>query len=396
MAILFKINKSTLLIKLLFSVCFFWISVVYGDSLNNSETISSDNQFKLIISTGRAAIESPEETSLARRRALEDALYLASLRGGAKINGFSSVGSGTELTENFVVRPTTKILDYAVVKEVIKETHYEVTVQVALGNLDTKNCKNNNLINLIAYKPTLSLSPSTPAWLSPVLTELYMEMLNSIESRPNVEITRAYDVSLKSKILKTTNDQYDYTSLTSGRVRTSVGSFAYVPKISMSIENKSGSVNNEMILVMDIISSLYHGFTYEKATSKSHRISLKLSNNSPWKTVNVLSKPSHTLIIDALVKSVKKHTETLFSQFECQPLQANLELDVKQKQLVVKLGKKHGLTLTSLAYTQGTTTPWVLFKVESLTNNTSILRPIDPRRDISKFDGKIVEFMEVL
>ena len=68
----------------------------------------------------------------------------------------------------------------------------------------------------------------------------------------------------------------------------------------------------------------------------------------------------------------------------------------KQKNLIVNLGKKHGLTLSSLAYTKGTNTPWVLFKVESLTNSTSVLRPLDPRRDISNLEGKIVEFLEVL
>ena len=96
------------------------------------------------------------------------------------------------------------------------------------------------------------------------------------------------------------------------------------------------------------------------------------------------------------MKSTDKHTDTLFSEFECQPLQANMQLDGKQKNLIVNLGKKHGLTLSSLAYTKGTNTPWVLFKVESLTNSTSVLRPLDPRRDISNLEGKIVEFLEVL
>ena len=76
--------------------------------------------------------------------------------------------------------------------------------------------------------------------------------------------------------------------------------------------------------------------------------------------------------------------------------EANIQLNDKKNHLVVSLGKKHGLTLTSLAYTKGTNTPWVLFKVESLTNNTSVLRPLDPRKDISKLDGKMVEFLEVL
>ena len=112
--------------------------------------------------------------------------------------------------------------------------------------------------------------------------------------------------------------------------------------------------------------------------------------------INILSKPSKSLIIETLVRSTKKHTDALFSEFECQPLQADMQLDNSQNNLIVRLGKKHGLTLSSLAYTKGTNTPWILFRVKSLTNNTSVLTPLDPRRDISNLEGKIVEFLEVL
>ena len=371
-------------------------TMVLGDTVDPSKGFTKEDKLEFVTSVGRAALESPEDTTEARRRALDYALYLASLQGGAKVNGFSAIGTGTELTDNFVVRPTTRILDYAIIKEVIKETHYEVTVRAAVGSLDQKNCKSGNLINITAYKPSLNVSPTTPAWLRPVLSQLYLEMLKSIESRPNVAMTRAYDIALDSKTLQATNDLYDYTSLTAGRVRTSVGSFAYVPKITATIQNNSGSVNSEVILIMEITSTLYRGLTYSKVFSKSHQISLKLSNNSPWRTINVLSKPSKSLIIDTLLKSTDKHTDTLFSEFECRPLQANMQLDNKQKHLIVNLGEKHGLTLNSLAYTKGTNTPWILFKVESLTNSTSVLRPLDPRRDISNLEGKIVEFLEVL
>ena len=64
--------------------------------------------------------------------------------------------------------------------------------------------------------------------------------------------------------------------------------------------------------------------------------------------------------------------------------------------MMVKLGKKHGLSLTSLAYTKGTNTPFVLFKVENLTDDSSVLKPLDPRRSLKPFAGQIVEFLETL
>ena len=66
------------------------------------------------------------------------------------------------------------------------------------------------------------------------------------------------------------------------------------------------------------------------------------------------------------------------------------------KKLKVNIGKKHGLSFNSIAFTRGTNTPWVIFKVDDLDNNNAILSPIDQRRDIKELDGKLVEFMEVL
>ena len=69
------------------------------------------------MSTGRAAIISNEHIDETRARALEDALYSAALLGGAEIDGFSSVQAGSQLDDHFVVRPSSKIIDYDVVDE---------------------------------------------------------------------------------------------------------------------------------------------------------------------------------------------------------------------------------------------------------------------------------------
>ena len=394
----FFIKKFKLLFQFLSTiiVILLWVSLAISDIVNPSDNYNSEDNLRFITSTGRAILNAPEETDLARRKALEDALYLASLEGGAKIDGYTAIDSGTNLTENFIVRPTTKILDYAIVREVIKETHYEVTIKAAVGNLKTKNCKNNSILNVIAYKPILSLSNDAPAWLSAVLSDLYKELISDISKRKRIQLSEAFDTELNANQLKNINDDYDYTSLTSGRIRTEIGSFAYVPSIEMFIDTKSSPLNNETFLIMKITSDLYEGFTYIKSSTKSHKISLKLGNKSPWKTVNILSKPSKKLIVEALQKAVEKHIDALFLELDCQPLKANLRFNKQDKILNVNLGKKHGVTFNSIAFTRGTNTPWVIFKVDDLGNNTSILSPIDPRRDLNELDGKIVEFMEVL
>ena len=71
---------------------------------------------RMVMATGRAVINDQAAIHEAKNTALEDALYLAALRGGAKINGFSSVQADTSLDDHFVVRPSSEILRHYLFK----------------------------------------------------------------------------------------------------------------------------------------------------------------------------------------------------------------------------------------------------------------------------------------
>jgi hypothetical protein len=102
---------------------------------------AGENGLKLVTATGRAAIISNEQIEETRTRALEDALYSAALLGGAEIDGFSSVQAGTQLDDHFVVRPSSKIIDYDVVSEQFDDLHYSVIIEAAVGELEKADCQ---------------------------------------------------------------------------------------------------------------------------------------------------------------------------------------------------------------------------------------------------------------
>ncbi len=108
-------------------------------------TPSSPFQFTTAI--GRAAITTNVPEELARMRALEDALYLAALQGGAKINGFSAVSTDTSVQDHFVIRPSSKILDYTILSEEKTDTGVEVKIRAAVGNLPQKKCNRSRPFN---------------------------------------------------------------------------------------------------------------------------------------------------------------------------------------------------------------------------------------------------------
>ena len=63
----------------------FIISLIYSAAI--SVAFSKDT-LRFIETTGRSVIEDDKTVDISRRRELEEALYLAALHGGAKINGF--------------------------------------------------------------------------------------------------------------------------------------------------------------------------------------------------------------------------------------------------------------------------------------------------------------------
>ena len=78
--------------------------------------VAQDFSHREIITNGRAVIiDNDEET--AKKRALDEALYLASLQAGAKIDGYSTVDKTTSLNENLLIRPSSSIKDFVILEE---------------------------------------------------------------------------------------------------------------------------------------------------------------------------------------------------------------------------------------------------------------------------------------
>ena len=88
--------------------------------------------------TGRSVILD-NNIEKARRLALEDALYLASLKGGAFVDGFSSVSKNTILNDQSIIKSDSKILDFKILSENKNKDHYEIKLLAIIAS------KNNSL-----------------------------------------------------------------------------------------------------------------------------------------------------------------------------------------------------------------------------------------------------------
>ena len=105
------------------------------NTYSNSEEIIATNNLMKVYAKGQINLYGIDK-NLAKRRALEDALYFASMKAGAEVKGFSSIDEETNLNENFLVQPNNKILDYKILKSYKEDQNYVVEVEAVVGNLN--------------------------------------------------------------------------------------------------------------------------------------------------------------------------------------------------------------------------------------------------------------------
>ena len=353
--------------------------------------VFSKDSVRFIETTGRAVIEDAAEVVTARRRSLEDALYLAALHGGAKIKGFSSVSTDTSIQENLVVQPDSYILDYNIISEDQTDTHFIIKIRAAVGNLKSDSCENQGLKSISVYKPIISIHPNVPYWVQPLSSELIKAFMSSLKAEMNINLTDFTDMSLNQSELKSINDEFDYTSLTSGRSRTRSGDYAVVPSIIIDKSTKLVGFTTFNSLEITFLTNIYEGASYSLSSSKSKTVEALFKSSGPWRNINLLLKSSRENIVEPILLKATEHSLDVAKDLVCKKIHSRVAIN--NGQIEVPLGKRHGITLSSLAVTKGDQTPFNIFRVEKVLENKSFLAPLNDSVEVNKFSGKSIQFL---
>ena len=273
-------------------VTIYILALVQFLSLICANIALSKDTIRFIETTGRAVLENEKGLDTPRRRALEDALYLAALHGGAKINGFSSVDTDTSIQENLVVKPDSHILDFDIISEEQTDTHFIIKLRSAVGQLKRSNCENKGLKSISLYKPTVLIHPNVPYWVHSLAEKLIEDFIYSLQSENNLNMTDYSDVALQQNELKSINDSFDYVSLTSGRSRTNYGDYAIVPSLEISKSTTLSGFTTYDSLKISFDTNVYEGSNYSLNFSKSQSFEALFDSSGPWRTINLLLKSS--------------------------------------------------------------------------------------------------------
>ena len=354
--------------------------------------VFSEQSIQFVETTGRAVIGEEESINNARRNALEDAIFLAAMRGGAEINGFSSVDTETNLSDHFTIRPAGKLLDYTILEEIIEDEHYKTTIRAAVGELNKAQCSKRSSVNITKFGAIVNFSTKVPAWLRQIGTEIETDLSDLLKDHSKATLTDVSPIKLDIRKLVSTDDSFDYTSLTRGRVRVASGDFALISSISMQLNNTKKNIESEIFLSVTVNSKLYSGYTYSVADDATYNLILKLKSQTPWRSFDILGKKTRDQIKFSIKKGLYNHVSELMDKVQCVPLTAKIRM--KENKLVVDLGQSHGISTDSLAISSGTTTPYSILHVTEVLDRQSIIEPLNKSLKISSLVGKTINFME--
>ncbi len=354
---------------------------------------SPSNSFQFTTATGRAAITSNVPAELARMRALQDALYLAALQGGANINGFSAVSTDTSVQDHFVVRPSSKIIDYTILSEEKSDSQIEVSIRAAVGNLPETKCNRTRPLNMTLYRPDTYIDMNVPAWIEIYHSKLFNELTYMLDSDPLIKISNAMNVPLSPQKLKTIDEKFDYASVLSPQIRVRPGDFAIIPSLYVSAEDRTTRFLTSRQIEIKLGLKVFSGANYDLIGEFKRSTLFENDTIALFQNLADLDKPTREDLIKVMTGLIEPLTSEMITTLGCQSLNDTLYLDAQR--LTAQLGSNQGVTPNMLAITSGKHSPWTVLRVVSVSSNSSILEPLDKARELSELDGKVVEFMEL-
>ena len=353
-----------------------------------------NSNFKQVEATGRSILL-PENIETSRKRALEDAIYLAALKGGANVNGFSAISSNTIINDQSVIKPTNRVLDFKILSETQNKEYLTIKISAIVGSeLSKQNCKIRP-ININLFKGSITVDTNVPSDLARYTSLWYNKTYEYISKLPKVDINNLQNRQLNQIIKSSQNPSFDYNAITRGMPIIHPGNYSLVPKIVLTKTNKNNFANYLLTISFD----LYKGQKIKLETSKSYNLLIDYQLDSKFQFLRNISK----LHIDKINQDVNNHLSKVINSFfydiNCMPLAG--KLTVSEGKLKVDLGSKQGLKQKQIGMVNGIKIQNSMLNdsilrvhTEDVFDNYSTLLPLNDNVKLTNLNDKIVKFVE--
>ena len=361
----------------------------------NFALYAQDNSnFKQVEATGRSILL-PENIETSRKRALEDAIYIAALKGGADINGFSAIRSNTIINDQSVIKATNSVIDFKILSEKQDKEYLIIKISAVVGGeLSTKNCKNRP-VNINLFMGSISVDTNVPSELARNTSLWYNKIYQIISKLPNTNVNNFQNRQIDQIIKSSHNPSFDYNAITKGIPKIHAGNYSLVPKIVLKKINKDSFASYSLSVTFD----LYKGQNIKLEISKNYNLDINYQLESKFQFI----KNMYKLDIDKINQNVNDHlfttTNSFFNDISCKPLEGKLTLN--QGKLEVDLGSKQGLKQKQIGLVSGIeiqnsmlNNSVLIVHTENVFDNHSTLLPLNDNIKLTNLNNKTVKFVE--
>ena len=379
-----------------FNFCFYVLSLLLTLFLFHKPLYAEEEKnFKQVEATGRAILI-VDDIQTSRKRALEDALYLAALKGGADISGFSAITFNTVINDQSIVTATNRVIDFKIIKEEQDKDFLSIKISAIVGGkMSNKNCKVRP-VNLTLFRGSFYTQTNVPSKLSRKMSLWYNNIYEIISQLPNVKSVNYKKKSLDDVIKSNINPSYDYNALTNGLPSIYAGNYSIVPELSLITDNQNNT-HSKYLLTLSL--NIYKGNSFQLLPVKTYNLPIQYKLKSNFQFIRNIS----TLNIEEIDKNVNKHLNFVANSFlkelSCSPLEGKLIFT--KGELRVDIGQKQGLKDKQIGIVKGLniknsmlSNSSVILHTNKIYENYSILSPLNDKIQLSKLNNLVVEFAE--
>ena len=383
-------NKNILNLNFIFQIfAFLVLFTLYNDLFAQNKS-----NFKQVEATGRSILL-PENIETSRKRALEDAIYIAALKGGADVNGFSAISSNTVINDQSIIKATNRVIDFRILSEKQDKEYLTIKISAVVGDeLSNNNCKIRP-ININLFKGSIFVDTNVPSQLARNTSFWYKKTYNIISTLPNVDVKNFNNRTLNQVIKSSKNSSFDYNALTRGIPTIQAGNYSLIPKIALRKVYKNSFENYLLSISFD----LFKGQNLKLETSKTYDLLINYNFESKFQFLTNVSK----LDMEKINQNVNNHIliaiKSFINDINCKPLEGTLTLI--EGKIHVDLGSKQGLKQKQIGLVNGINiknsmlnNSTVIVHTDNVFDNHSTLLPLNDNIKLTNLKNKTVIFVE--
>ena len=388
----FTYNKVDSVIKELI----IFITILLFFLFTSTLLVAQEISHKAIISEGRAVIVDGNE-EVAKKRALDDALYLASLQGGAKIDGYSTVDTNTSLNENLLIRPSSSIKDFVILEESKDETHYSVKIKAILVSLNSLlDCSARSNINLSYFKPNFVVSSKLPAQLQNLPLLISQKIFENLTRFDQISLKDSTSFDFNPKKFSALPVSLDYQAIVEGKSG-SLKSGEFGIHTLIEVKRSKGTMTrflNKADIALTI--NLFEGTNFNVIDTLNYNFSVLLGIETGYQHMDGFYKIPYDKIAEVVQDSISKMQFRVKDRLKCYPLEARAEL-IKDV-LTIPLGVNQGVQIGKVGFASNSNPnhsmrDWIVVTVKDSSGDFSVLEILNPSNKKEDINGKLIRFM---